>query len=83
MSMLTPCSTNVVPVIIAGIVVLVVLVAIIAAVVARRGATGPSPLVLGAIGDDTGRDWVNPIYAAPTRSLAFDNPIYDRLDNTV
>ena len=81
--MLTPCSTNVVPAIIAGLVALVVIVAIVAVVVARRGATGPSPLVLGAISDDTGSDWENPIYAAPARSVAFDNPIYDRLDNMV
>ena len=83
MSMLTPrSSTNIVPAVAAGIVALVVLVAIIA-VVARRGATGPQPLVLGVIKDDTGSDWENPIYVAPARSVAFDNPIYDRLDNMV
>ena len=68
---------------IAGAVALVALVAILVVVAVRRRDVGPIPLVLGAIKDDSASDWENPIYHAPARAVAFDNPIYDRLDNLV
>ncbi len=72
-------STNVLLIAIAGIVGGAVIAAIIAVVVVKRRSFAPGALVLGAGVHDPGNDWANPIYSAPARNVAFDNPIYDRL----
>lgn len=74
-------SANFIPVVIAGIAAGVVLMVVVAVVVVRRRSQSPAPFVLGAGIHDPGDDWANPIYSAPARSVAFDNPIYDRLED--
>lgn len=77
-------SPNYVPVIIAGIVGFIVFVIVVGMIMSRRATPTPAAMTLGAAaGGAGGADWVNPIYAAPARDVAFDNPVYDRLDNLV
>ena len=73
-------SINFIPVVVAGIAAVVIIIVVVALVLVRRNST-PSGFVLGASRLDAGEDWANPIYTAAERNVAFDNPIYDRLEN--
>ena len=76
-------QASMIPVIVAAIVAVVVIVVVVAVVVTKRAQRRPTALILGAAGAVHGDDWENPIYTTQARSVAFDNPIYDRLDNLV